>query len=114
MVAAMLTGFIQKLFQLNAWDYLGFVGQAMFGSRFLVQWLVTERRRRSTIPDVFWYLSLCGSVIMLVYSIHLMKLVLILGFSLNNIIYLRNLYFIRLRRRSVAARSGSSGGGPRA
>jgi len=82
---------------LAAWDWVGFVGQVFFLSRFLVQWIATERKRESTIPIAFWYLSLAGTVILLAYSVHLRNPVFILGFSLNMVIYLRNLYFIRLR-----------------
>jgi len=84
----------------NIWMTVGFVGQAIFGMRFVVQWIATERRRRSVIPLAFWYLSLAGTVILLAYSIYKLDPVFIAGFSLNMIIYLRNLYFIQLRRKS--------------
>lgn len=89
--------------RLTVWDLVGFVGQACFLSRFVVQWIVTERRRQSTIPLAFWYLSLGGTVILLTYSIHLGNLVFILGFSLNMVIYLRNLYFIHRKPQPLAA-----------
>ncbi|NQU75528.1 MAG: lipid-A-disaccharide synthase N-terminal domain-containing protein [Planctomycetes bacterium] len=82
---------------LTAWDVVGYVGQLFFLSRFIVQWIVTERKRKSTIPVAFWYLSLVGTIILLTYSIHLRNPIFILGFSLNMVIYLRNLYFIHLR-----------------
>jgi lipid-A-disaccharide synthase-like uncharacterized protein len=59
-----------------------------------VQWIATEIRRQSVIPLAFWYLSLGGTVILLSYSIYRRDWVFIAGFSLNMIIYLRNLYFI--------------------
>jgi len=76
------------------WIALGFVGQVIFGMRFLVQWIATERRRKSVIPVAFWYLSLAGTIILLTYSIHKRDIVFIAGFSLNMLIYCRNLYFI--------------------
>jgi lipid-A-disaccharide synthase-like uncharacterized protein len=76
------------------WLVLGFVGQFVFGSRFVVQWIATERQRRSVVPTAFWYLSLCGTIVLLIYSIHRVDWVFIAGFSLNLVIYLRNLYFI--------------------
>lgn len=78
-----------------AWLVVGFVGEAIFGARFLVQWIATERRKRSVVPVGFWYLSLVGSVILLVYAVYRRDPVIIAGFSLNLFIYVRNLYFIR-------------------
>ena len=79
------------------WLAIGFLGQFLFGLRFVVQWIVTERRKKSTIPLAFWYLSLAGTIVLLTYAIHLVDPVFIAGFSLNMIIYLRNLYFIHRR-----------------
>ena len=76
------------------WMVLGFIGQAIFGLRFIVQWIATERQKRSVVPVAFWYFSLAGSIILLAYSIYRRDPVFIAGFSLNLIIYLRNLYFI--------------------
>ena len=76
------------------WMGIGFIGQAVFGTRFLVQWSATERKRQSVVPVAFWYLSLVGSVVLLAYSIYRRDAVFIAGFSLNMVIYLRNLYFI--------------------
>ena len=82
----------------NVWMALGFAGQVIFGLRFVVQWIATERQKRSVIPLAFWYLSLVGTIILLAYSIYRLDPVFIAGFSLNIIIYLRNLYFIHLHR----------------
>ncbi len=84
-----------------AWYAFGFLGQAFFFSRFLVQWLVSERAGRSIIPLSFWYLSLFGGVTLFVYAIHLGDPVFIIGQSTGAFIYLRNLYF-RRREASVA------------
>jgi len=78
----------------SLWTAVGFVGQAVFGLRFVVQWIATERRRKSVVPVAFWYLSLLGTIILLTYAIHKLDPVFIAGFSVNMIIYLRNLYFI--------------------
>ena len=91
---------------LTVWDAVGFVGQAFFMSRFVVQWIVSERHNKSVVPTAFWYLSLLGSAILLVYSIHIESLVFIAGFSLNMIIYLRNLYFIHRKVEKQAIGSG--------
>ena len=88
----------------SLWMGIGFVGQAIFGGRFIVQWIATERKRRSVVPVSFWYLSLVGSVFLLAYSIHRQDPVFIAGFSLNLLIYLRNLYFIRRQPTDPAAK----------
>ena len=85
------------------WMAIGFAGQFIFGMRFVVQWIATERRRRSVVPVAFWYLSLVGTVVLLTYSIYRLDPVFIAGFSLNMVIYLRNLYFIRAEARAREA-----------
>lgn len=86
------------------WMGIGFAGQAIFGARFIVQWIATEQKRRSVVPVAFWYLSLLGSVLLLAYSIYKQDAVFIAGFSLNLMVYLRNLYFIRRRRAAITER----------
>jgi lipid-A-disaccharide synthase-like uncharacterized protein len=76
------------------WLALGFVAQGLFAGRFLIQWLRSERAQRSVIPTSFWYLSLAGSVLLLVYAIHKRDTVFIIGQSAGSIVYLRNLYLI--------------------
>ncbi len=74
---------------------LGFVGQGVFFMRFLVQWLATERERRSVIPIAFWYFSIGGALLLLLYGILDRDPVILLGQSTGLAIYMRNLYFIR-------------------
>ncbi len=76
------------------WVIIGFAGQACFTSRFLLQWLASERQKKSIIPTAFWYCSVMGGAILLSYAIHRKDPVFILGQSTGLIIYLRNLYFI--------------------
>lgn len=78
------------------WLALGFAGQALFASRFLVQWVVSEKKKRSVIPAYFWYASLTGGLILLGYAIHLRDPVFILGQAFGSFVYSRN---IALRRR---------------
>jgi len=87
---------------------LGYCGQVVFGLRFIVQWIATERRRQVTVPLAFWYLSLVGTVLLLSWAIYRGDPVLIPGFCLNIIIYLRNLYFAR-KPRAAAAEADPSG-----
>jgi lipid-A-disaccharide synthase-like uncharacterized protein len=67
----------------------------MFGMRFFVQWIASEKAKKSVIPIAFWYLSICGSLILLVYAVHRRDPVFILGQSTGSFIYLRNLYLIK-------------------
>ena len=84
------------------WLAVGFVGQALFFSRFLVQWIASERAGKSVIPMAFWYLSLFGGLTLFTYALHIGDPVFILGQSCGAVIYLRNLYF-RLHEAKEAA-----------
>ncbi|NWF93235.1 MAG: lipid-A-disaccharide synthase N-terminal domain-containing protein [Syntrophaceae bacterium] len=85
-------------FELDFWLIFGLIGQAMFTMRFIVQWIASERRKESVIPISFWYFSLAGGLIVLLYAIHRMDPVFILAYLPGNFIYLRNLYFIHKKR----------------
>jgi len=87
--------------QSAGWLALGFAGQALFSARFLVQWISSERQRRSVIPVAFWYFSLAGGAALFAYALHLGDPVFVLGQSLGVFIYTRNLYFIRRHRQVV-------------
>ena len=76
------------------WATTALVGQAVFGGRFVLQWLASEYKKKSYVPTAFWFMSLAGSLILLIYSIHIKNPVFMLGFSLNTLIYLRNLHLI--------------------
>ena len=77
------------------WEATAFVGEAIFGGRFILQWIVSEFKKKSHIPTAFWYMSVIGSLILLVYSVHIEKPVLILAFTLQIGIYVRNLVLIK-------------------
>ena len=87
------------------WLAIGFTGQALFSARFLVQWIYSERHRRSVIPVYFWYFSLAGGATLLAYAIHRLDPVFIAGQAGGLLIYSRNLYFIWRERRERAAAS---------
>ena len=80
------------------WLGVGFAGQLCFGSRFLVQWIASEKRNRSHMPIAFWYLSLGGAVLLLTYAIYRKDPVFIIGQSVGGLIYARNLVLISRRR----------------
>jgi len=81
------------------WTFFGLVANLLFASRFVIQWYVSERLKRSVIPVQFWYLSIAGSVMMLIYAIYIGKIPLILGFLFPTVIYIRNLMLIRKHQR---------------
>ena len=77
------------------WVVLGFFGQLFFFARFLVQWLHSEKNKRSLVPVSFWYLSILGAVFLLIYSIHRRDPVFISGQIFGFFVYARNLWFIK-------------------
>jgi lipid-A-disaccharide synthase-like uncharacterized protein len=81
----------------RSWDFwvlIGLGGQLLFGSRFIVQWISSERKKKSHIPIVFWYLSLSGGIVTTIYAVHRRDPVFILGQSAGLIVYIRNLMLI--------------------
>jgi lipid-A-disaccharide synthase-like uncharacterized protein len=81
-----------------AWVALGLGGQLLFTGRMLIQWISSEKSRRSVIPISFWWMSLAGATMLLVYFIWRRDIVGILGQATGWIIYLRNLVLIRAAR----------------
>lgn len=79
---------------MNWWVGVGFIGQTAFFMRFLIQWIVSEKRGESFIPIYFWYLSLSGGAILLIYAIHIGDPVFTLGQSCGMLVYVRNLMLI--------------------
>jgi lipid-A-disaccharide synthase-like uncharacterized protein len=77
-----------------AWVMFGLFGQLMFTGRFLVQWIASERARRSIVPVAFWWFSIAGGLVLLAYAIYRRDPVFILGQSLGVFIYSRNLWLI--------------------
>lgn len=78
------------------WLSIGFAAQGMFSMRFIIQWIASEKARKSIVPETFWYFSFLGGAMLFVYAIHRMDPVFILGQGLGLFIYSRNIYFIRL------------------
>ena len=89
--------------EMTAWTVFGLTANACFASRFILQWYISERQRQSVVPLGFWYLSLLGGVMMLVYTIHVGKLPLVLGAMFTPVIAARNLWLIRQHRANCAA-----------
>jgi lipid-A-disaccharide synthase-like uncharacterized protein len=87
----------------TVWLGIGFLGQALFSARFVIQWLASERMRRSVVPHAFWWFSLAGGVTLLAYALWRGDPVFVLGQGLGLFVYLRNLMLIRRHRRTAAA-----------
>lgn len=88
----------------------GFTGQALFSARFLVQWIASERQRKSVVPVLFWYFSLGGGLTLFIYALYREDPVFMLGQGFGLIVYVRNLRLIR-RERRAAERLASPGPG---
>ena len=73
---------------------IGFGGQALFATRFIIQWISSENAGKSVIPIAFWYFSISGGLVLLTYAIWRQDPVIIAGQSVGVFIYSRNLYFI--------------------
>jgi lipid-A-disaccharide synthase-like uncharacterized protein len=94
------------------WIVFGFAGQAVFGGAFLIQWLASEKRKRSHIPVSFWWIRIAGSLMLLVWSGQIamatwhethQSMVLIVAYSVNCVLYVRNLVLIHRHKALVAA-----------
>jgi lipid-A-disaccharide synthase-like uncharacterized protein len=83
----------------DIWLAIGFFGQSLFTARFVVQWLVSEKRRTSVTPVSFWYFSLAGGVILLAYAVHRHDKVFMVGQASGLLVYIRNLMLIARPRR---------------
>ncbi len=103
-VGALMT-YLHEVFviQFDGWVVLGFVAQAFFTMRFAVQWIASERARKSIIPAAFWFFSICGGTLLLIYALYRRDPVFIAGQAFGLVVYLRNVYFIMIDRRATAA-----------
>ena len=79
------------------------MGQTLFFSRFLVQWLVSEKKGKSVIPVSFWYLSIIGAALSLTYALLRVDPVFILGYSIGFVVYVRNLVLIKRHKQLASA-----------
>ncbi|AND89721.1 lipid-A-disaccharide synthase-like uncharacterized protein [Bradyrhizobium diazoefficiens] len=87
----------------DAWVILGFVAQAFFTMRFVVQWIASERARKSVMPVAFWFFSVGGGALLLVYALYRKDPVFIAGQALGLVVYLRNVYFIIINGKQVSS-----------
>lgn len=99
-------GGLFRLFNITSWTSMiwigiGLGGQIIFSSRFLIQWIISERRQESVIPEIFWWISLGGAVCLFTYFVWRRDVVGVLGQSTGVVIYVRNLRLIHKRRNRV-------------
>ena len=87
------------------WLGVGFLGQALFSGRFLVQWLASETRRESVVPVAFWWFSIAGGVTLLAYAIWRQDPVFVTGQAFGLLVYMRNLVLIRRKAAADKAQS---------
>jgi lipid-A-disaccharide synthase-like uncharacterized protein len=90
--------------QFDGWVLLGFIAQAFFTMRFLVQWLASERAKRSVVPVAFWFFSLGGGALLFIYAIQRRDPVFIAGQGLGLFIYIRNLWLIANERKAAMSK----------
>jgi lipid-A-disaccharide synthase-like uncharacterized protein len=101
-----LAAYLHDVFviKFDGWVVLGLVAQAFFTMRFIVQWIASERARKSVVPVAFWFFSIGGGSLLLVYALYRRDPVFIAGQALGLVVYLRNLYFIILTGRQSSAK----------
>ena len=85
------------------WVIVGLGAQLLFSMRFIVQWIASEREKKSVVPEMFWWFSITGGLTLLAYAIHRGDPVFILGQSIGVVIYTRNLWLIHAEKRSAAS-----------
>lgn len=102
----MLATYLHEVFviKFDGWVILGFVAQGLFTMRFVVQWIASERARKSVIPVAFWFFSIGGGILLLIYALYRRDPVFIAGQSLGLVVYFRNLYFIIVTGRQASAK----------
>ncbi len=83
------------------WVITGLGAQLLFSMRFIVQWIASEREKKSVVPLAFWWFSITGGLTLLAYAIHRADPVFILGQSIGVVIYTRNLWLIYAEKRSA-------------
>jgi len=84
---------------LNFFMVLGFIGQFFFSMRFIVQWVASEKHKKSVVPLAFWVFSVLGSFLLLIYAIYRKDPVFILGQAPNLLIYFRNIWLIKTSKK---------------
>jgi lipid-A-disaccharide synthase-like uncharacterized protein len=88
--------------KLDVWTVIGLAGQMLFFFRFFYQWIASEKAKRSIVPEAFWYFSMGGGLVLLIYAIQRQDIVFTLGQACGLFIYSRNIFLIRRERRRAS------------
>jgi lipid-A-disaccharide synthase-like uncharacterized protein len=100
---AIFSLFDGSISHMDIWVMIGLCGQSLFFMRFFIQWIASEKSRKSVIPEVFWYFSLGGGIILLAYAVHRQDPVFILGQAIGLLVYFRNIMLV-WREKAEAAK----------
>jgi lipid-A-disaccharide synthase-like uncharacterized protein len=99
-----VSGYLLDVFNhMNWWILVGFIAQILFGARFFVQWVASERAGKSVVPVAFWFFSLGGGIMLFTYAVVRKDPVFIAGQGFGLFVYMRNLYFIFRYQRVATA-----------
>ncbi len=103
-----LSNYLYDVFvaKFDFWLAFGLVAQLFFTARFLVQWIASERAGKSVIPIAFWFFSIGGGALLLIYALYRRDPVFIAGQALGLVVYVRNLYFIVVNGRQASSAEG--------
>lgn len=93
----------------HIWIAVGFIGQLVFGARFYVQWIASEKAKQSVVPVLFWYLSIAGSLILMAYALYRRDPVFFLGQLPGSSIYVRNLILLKKQSKQKVIESQEIG-----
>jgi lipid-A-disaccharide synthase-like uncharacterized protein len=95
-IARSVGGYLHDVFvgNIDLGILIGYVAQAMFAMRFVVQWIASERAGRSVVPTAFWVFSIGGGIMLLGYALYRKDPVFIIGQAFGVFVYLRNLQFV--------------------
>lgn len=104
---------LMRLLLVTSWEGVGLalyglLAQAVFMARFMVQWIASERAKKSVMPVAFWWLSLSGAAMLLVYAVLRQDIVIILAQAFGAVVYARNLMLIGREKRDAAASAGEA------
>jgi lipid-A-disaccharide synthase-like uncharacterized protein len=103
LLAPILSGVAPWLYvESRWWTFVGLLGNGVFSSRFLIQWLYSEKKKALHVPPIFWHLSFWGSVLSLLYALHIDKLPILLSFVFLPFLYGRNLALLKRGREDAA------------
>lgn len=101
-----VNGYLLDVFNhMDWWVVVGFVAQILFGARFFVQWIASERAGKSVVPVAFWLFSISGGTLLLIYALYRRDPVFIAGQGFGLFVYMRNLQFILRGARAEAPSS---------